>query len=177
MDILAHFIENKDFYEVATQVGTLIIAALAFYVSAAQTYTTHLHNKRMVIPHLGSYWESDNDEKTYIYTITNNGLGPAKIKRVTYTLDNTSIDAPKHHQIEPLLELLLSPNARTQQLVTIGQNEYIPQGETKIILKLEFQDENVDLDKIVKDIQERASIRVEYESIVGQKFIFDSKKD
>lgn len=177
MNLLEHVAQNKDFYEVATQIGTLFIAALAFFVTAVQTYTTHKHNKRMVTPHLGGQWESDHDELTYQYTITNNGLGPAIVKRATYHFDGKTFSNPTHNQIEEILEKLFAPHDRTQSFGVYGINEYIPKGDSKVILGLAFKTTAVDMDKVIDQIQSRTKIEIEYRSLVGQKFSFNSVDD
>lgn len=177
MNLLEHFAQYKDLYEIAAQIGTVLIAALAFFVAIFQTYTTHKHNERMVTPHLGGYWESDHDDYTYIYTITNNGLGPAIIKKVTYFLDEKKFESPTHSVVENLLEALFSPHTREQELGLYGENEYVPQGETKTMIRIRFKYQDVDMDEIIERIQSRARIEIQYQSVVKKKFHFNSKDD
>lgn len=177
MSLLEHFAQNKDLYEIAAQIGTVLIAALAFFVATFQTYTTHKHNERMVTPHLGGYWESDHENFIYKYTISNNGLGPAIIKNVTYFLDDKKFESPTHDVVEGLLERLFEPHTREQELGIYGNNEYVPQGETKTIIRIRFKYRDVDMDEIIERIQSRARIEIKYQSIVKKKFRFNSKDD
>lgn len=173
--LLAHFTANKQFYEFATQVGTLVIATLAFYVTVFQTYTTHRHNKKLVTPHLGGYWETDHKRAAYIYTIKNNGLGPAIIKKVTYLVDSNPVPGKGLDPIEAVTNTIIGPLDREQSMGHFGINEYVPQQEEKTILELEFLNKEINIDEIVKELQNRAVLLIEYESIVGQKFNFDSR--
>lgn len=176
MDLIAHVSQNKDFYEVLTQIGTLAIATLAFYVSAFQTYTTHKHNKKLVTPYLGGYWETNYETSTYTYTVQNNGLGPAIIKKIRYIVDGQDVVGNGTDPIESAVNTIIGPLKRDQSIGHFGINEYMPQGEVKEILSFTLHNQNIDIDKIVEALKARAVLLVDYESIVGQKFDFDSRK-
>ncbi len=137
------------------------------------------HNKLSVTPHLSgcSNKETTNEGSVFSYEVSNNGIGPAKIKSFVLFRDGKPFPKGKGDYVEELIREHLG-NQLNYQIIhnfNYGKDVSMKVGDTRCILKIFFPGaKQDDQEKILKNF-EALRLRIEYESFYGEKFIFDSR--
>lgn len=123
----------------------IVIALCALVVSVLQTRIQHNHNKLSVKPYLdSSVLESDS---TLVVSVTNEGVGPAIIKSISYV----------HNDVEytTLYELFKEIDKSNDVIGTINysRNSIFPSGKEQFFTRLKGRN--------ARDI----TVKINYESI------------
>ncbi|MBI5203795.1 MAG: hypothetical protein HZA11_02635 [Nitrospirae bacterium] len=159
-----------------TGIASSIIALCALLFSFWQGHITRKHNRISVKPHLTTWEESNPQEGHYKVALHNNGIGPALIKNFTIKVDGEIIEGEKTEKIEKALEILFPNLGYTSNHSWFQEGYAMSANEGKTIVEISFQNPEKVNPSVVKSAIERADVIVEYESMYGEKFTFDSKK-
>ena len=159
--------------------AAVIIALCALFYTAFQAHTTRKHNKLSVTPHITTfvYNHAKPGEGSLTSELTNNGLGPAVIKSFKIFLNGTELNIQSSEQAGKKLKEILEGKVFDHSTTILNNGYHVPAGEKRIIFAVRFP---INEKQTVKDFQqklENLSLTIEYESIYGQKFKYDSDKE
>lgn len=162
---------------------SVVIAGLAFFATAWQTWLAYDHNRLSVKPLL--VWHISREllsGGTVIkYTLENRGLGPALIKDRYFTKDGKRFTAPESStdEVSAFLEFVFG-NRVQYHLKTFGlpgKAAAIPSGAEVIIGEIFFPGVSAEqlatIEKLVGDID----FHVNYESMYRQPFYFNAANE
>ncbi|HCS40405.1 MAG TPA: hypothetical protein DIW44_12580 [Anaerolineaceae bacterium] len=163
-------------------IGTIVaifIGICALGVSIWQGWETRKSYRLSVTPNvcITSWWISDDD---YLgISLTNNGIGPAVLTKISISIDNQVYDVLNNPTI--FFKALRSTNQFGESIdfnkVYIDFGEFIPVGETLPLIWLMENDKTDELKiQIFQDMISKISILVEYKSIYGQVFSTSGQK-
>ena len=159
---------------------TCLIAALAFVVAAYQSYSTHRHNRILVVPHLifQSQFNSVTLEGFYTYSlkVKNVGLGPAIIKRYDIKLGDEK--RPNGHSIFEMWVNFVNANLNAKGTARciagfLYADHALEKGEEKALLEVHFPNDGLkfmEARKLVKAAVELIDAKIDYECYYGNKF-------
>ncbi len=162
---------SPDLWTIGTAICSAAIALIAVFFTWQQSKKTDKHNRLMVTPHLATHTVVDNEEKTLLVYIENNGVGPAIIKDYTIHIDNKLIIG--ENEVEDSLSILLK-NLPISKLghEAITRNSFLPAGK-KIDLARIVTDK-ISPDELVSLLDHRVKIVITYDSIYGEAYKLDS---
>ena len=162
-----------DPWTIGTAIASTVIALTAFIFSWLQSRKTDRHNRLMVTPHISSITLINDDEKSLILCLENNGIGPAIIKDFSIHVDEKLIIG--RDEVELSLALLLSNLSISKWgHETLTKNSFLPAGK-KIELAT-IIGENITPDELVELLDPRYRLQITYHSIYGDEHIYDSDK-
>ncbi|MBH0074629.1 hypothetical protein I6F48_03505 [Pseudoalteromonas sp. SWYJ118] len=156
-----------------------LIATIAIYFTWQQSKSNKRHNELSVRPAICS--NINLHVEAFTFSITNKGLGPAKVDEFKFFYDDELIGYENFEKIinekfQAYCAYKKPPITSTQK-----QNSYIAQGETIIILELQFDDRTSQQSKneIENEITSKLTLEFEYTSLydetVKEKFKFSTK--
>lgn len=162
---------TSPYWSIGTSIASVVIAMTALLFTWLQTKKTDKHNRLMVTPHISSITHIDNDNGIIMLHLENNGIGPAIIKDFSIEIDGKIISSGD--EVEEALKLLLNdlPIDKWGH-ETLTRNSFLPAGkkiELATIVSIEHTPE-----EIIKKIDQRANVRINYTSIYGEPFIYTS---
>ncbi len=166
-------------WSIAAQIGTVVIAVLALVLSikqAKQTNAQHerdrLHARLMAKPHLDC--QSKVLGQDYLFTISNNGLGPAVIKKIDVYWQKK---LQPSYSIEEVLnkKFVLTLSERNFSFNYVEVNGYVPAGVTIEIVRIQTADTLLLPQQVKSVIEKELYITGVYESIFGDSFDFDTR--
>lgn len=149
-----------------------LIALIAVAFTAVQMNLQKRHNRLMVTPNLDGMIIENLQNPSYSYVITNTGVGPAILKASTILVDGIEITTDEPF---PTAIKIILPNVPESDYghESLSPGSYIPAGKSVRVIFIQVQ--TVDILKNVRpEISNRAQLLLEYESIYGDKFHFDS---
>jgi hypothetical protein len=159
---------------------SVVIAVLAFIVTAWQAWLAYNHNRLSVLPLL--VWHISRDrapEGAFItYSVKNLGLGPAVIKDRYFTKDGVRFESPvsSTDEVRAFLEFTLG-NALNYQLRVFGlpgRGAAIPSQGEVVIAKIHFPHVRSEWLATFKELAGDINFHVRYESMYRQSFEFDA---
>jgi hypothetical protein len=149
----------------------LIISICAMFLTIYQAYLTRRHNKLSVQPHLARAITRTREPQKYIVSIKlrNDGLGPARITKLSFGLDNAAVNSDVFRLAKILFEGHFPYRVARNGLPGIGT--LMPATAEIVIATVDFQiqpsDETVEQIEVLLN---RTSLTVEYESLYDEKF-------
>lgn len=168
--------------KIVLPIVSTITAVVAICFTWQQSKSNRQHNELSVKPAICSNFDTHLNELTF--TITNKGLGPAKVdefkfyfleKLLTYDDFKKLIDDKYRH----FCEYDLPPITSTQ-----GEDSFVAKDEVITILKLVLDEEVKDRpsnEDIFKEIEESMNLEFNYTSLYGQtikdKYHFTTRKN
>jgi hypothetical protein len=155
------------------------ISICAITLTVCGLYATMRHNMLSVTPHLDGCHNKDMTPEGFLfsYDISNNGIGPAKIKNFILYRNGKPTPRGNGDYIEAVIREHLGERVYHQikRQFNIGNNSSIRAGNTIRIIELLFPTAKPeDVEKIIKELQE-IDLRIEYQSFYGQKFVLDTR--
>lgn len=161
-----------DPWTIGTAIASAVIALTAVCFSWWQSNKMNKHNRLMVTPHISSMAIINNEEKTLIMHLENNGIGPAIIKDFSIHVDGNLVEGVD--EVEASLELLLKnlPTC-TWGHESLTRNSFLPVGkqiELATISSLDLTPE-----EIRNLLDPRVKIQITYHSIYGDEFSYSSE--
>lgn len=153
----------------------IFIAILALILSIWQIRSSINHNKLSVRPHLMFLTKTSTEPNSVTLQLTNNGLGPAKIKNMSVYNAGTLVTSENHDRVRNTMKDL------TQQVPTLSLtggdiNESVAVSSTHIITLAElrycptqdqlFKEFLADFPEMLSEME----ICIEYESMYGELF-------
>ena len=150
--------------------ATAALIALAFSIKQARSNA--LHSKLLTRPYLAGQPDIDNKGAQYVFSIENNGLGPAIITDIQVIVDDVHLSGPDHNKfIES--GRIVSGMASHYYFETFSVGDYISAGKT---LKLyRFTDIKGSVNEVGVLWETRVRLIIRYQSILGEEFTFDSR--
>lgn len=163
-------------WDTITGIASSIIALCALLLSIWQGYVSRSHNKVSVRPHLTTWTYHDHQTHKHIVEIINNGIGPAIIKELLLKVDNKTITGQGTEAIEKVLKLLF-PSFQYNSHNSYMSNGYVmAEKEKRSLSEIEFFGNKLPTREDIEKAIKRTALRIEYESMYGEKFILDSDK-
>jgi hypothetical protein len=158
---------------------SLIVSASAILLTFYGLYATRRHNRLSVTPHLSGCRNNDitNEGFLFSYDISNNGIGPAKIKKFNLFRHGKIFPKGNVDYVEALICEHLGNRLNRQILhqFNFGNDVSMKAGETRCIVKILFPGaKRNDQENILKELDGLDAL-IEYESFYGQKFVFDTR--
>lgn len=156
-----------------------IIALCALFYTAFQAHATRKHNKLSVKPHITTFSHNYMSPGQVELTseLMNNGLGPAVIKSYKIFQDEIELEIQNSAQVGEKLKEILSGKTFDHTATIINHGYQVPAGEQRVIFSVTFP---INESQTIEDFQEKLeglSITIEYESIYGQRFKYDSEQE
>jgi hypothetical protein len=157
---------------------SFIAAAIAFAAMAFtgwQAWISRKHNKLSVTPHL-TIWESELNNGSYSYELRNNGIGPAIITSLQFFVDGELVSGKKLEPHRKIVQLLL-PNIHCNFTGSYFPPGYMmPAGNSINLISISILGIHGLTKSELEASAERVCVVINYESIYGDKFDFDSDK-
>lgn len=159
-------ISRADMFQSIGTVLALVISIIAMIASIYQTNIMKTEQKAMVWPYIDFFEMYDKDG--FNLTLTNKGTGPALVKSIQVEY--------KNHIMSSMDELLDSLNPNRTFGYDILRNTSISgyvfsPGEEVVMMGLPYNDETRIVLSKLKDVR----IRLMYESVLGEQWVFDSE--
>lgn len=159
-----------------------VTSVCAILLSLYALVSTRRHNRLSVTPHLADYTNklTTNEGLTLTYDISNNGIGPARIKSFVLFRDGKAF--PKKGEgdyVESFVREHLGKklNYEIAHNFNFGEDDSLKAGDTRRMVQIFFpRAKPEDREKILA-LFDGIGIRIEYESFYGQKFVFDRRKE
>jgi hypothetical protein len=160
---------------------TEIAALSALGLSVYQCVATRRHNRLSVKPHVDSHTDKGINEKGegwLVFKLSNNGLGPALIRKFQIVQKERELSDFEPDTVKPFLaELKALTNTQTGNLTS---DRALRAGEEFIVLSIKLTAEATRIQSLVDKAEEIISanfdLRMDYESIYGEKFELTPKK-
>lgn len=155
-----------------TAIAGIVVAVCALGVSLWQTRKSHLHTLVNVKPVLDLPSATDNlldsDEVEFSFYLSNNGLGPAKIRVYKYFIDDTAVNfdslPPFENEVKFVLEQLNPPPSMVNTAASHKEGAIIKAGTESCLLKIKTKSEHSV--RLRKEL-DRISMYIEYEDFFG----------
>ncbi|MEL7271403.1 MAG: hypothetical protein AAGL34_17660 [Bacteroidota bacterium] len=161
--------KRKDFLQNAGTLIALVISIIAMATSIYEANILKAQQKSMVWPYLSvstSYSKTGFSAEAF-----NNGTGPAIVKSMEVSVD----DMPVETMLDLVKVLMPQSNLGYDVLRQQKVNNYVFRaGEEVEIIGFAWTDETRELARLV---YERVRIRICYESVLGDSWVYDSKTD
>jgi hypothetical protein len=163
---------QKDWSDWLVPILSAVPAFIALWFTFRQNSLSKKHNKLMVKPHLDDLTHEDIHSFQYKYSIVNNGIGPAIIVDIKVTVDGALIDSKKDL---PDIVKILFPNMTDEQFGhhSIAVGSYLSPGKNISMLTINCASKAI-LMEVKYGIRNRARLVIVYESVYGDKQIFQS---
>ena len=150
-----------------------IIALCAVIFTAWQAFIQRKHNRISLKPHLFRYVNRDkhNEIGRLQFVITNNGLGPAYIKKFQIYLHEKEVNAKE--AIESVLGNLVCDSSYT----ILGNDYAMPHNESKVVLSVSF---NAKSWEEIYEVEKKLNVldlHLIYTSAYGEKFELDTREN
>ncbi|MDU9393397.1 hypothetical protein [Pseudomonas sp. zfem002] len=129
------------------------------------------HNRLMVTPHISSTTHINKDDGTISLHLENNGIGPALIKDFSIEVDGEKISSGDKVE-EALILLLKGLPIDKWGHESIARNSFLPAG--KKIELVTIISNKITAEEITKKIDSRANVRIDYTSIYGEPYTYES---
>lgn len=164
-------------YSVLCWLGTYsstIIALCALVFTAYQAVATRKHNKLSVKPHLTTFSKSNPD--SFTVQLSNNGLGPAIIRNYVLEFDNKPYEFKDSDEATKYLRELLGDLVGELKVAILINGHAISAKDNIDILDITYKHKDHNEFEKLKTIIKRMALRVEYQSIYGNKFTYHSTR-
>jgi hypothetical protein len=164
----------------ALNIVSLVISICAVSLTAYGLYATRRHNRLSVTPHIvgcSNIVYNPNDI-IYSYDLSNNGIGPARIKKFILLKDDKEFPKGKGDYVESLIHEHLRNriNYQIKNTSNFGTKSSMRAGTTQRIAEIVFPGKiKSDLEKIAS-IVKGMDMRIEYESFYGVPDYFDTRE-
>lgn len=153
---------------------SVFVAIWALLFTKRQSDIQEKHNKLSVTPHLDGMSHKNDEEKSFQYQITNNGVGPAIVREASFFVDGKRMESD-----DPVVEAIrcLLPNIKESNFghESIGLNSFIAAGSSTTIMTLHGRGMEHTANDLYQIVNKRAYITGRYESVYGESFVFDSR--
>jgi hypothetical protein len=169
-------IDNTLSWETIANIATAVIALCALGLTWWQAAVSRNHNRLSVRPHLTLWRHLDNDNHRYQIDLLNNGIGPAVINSFSVMVDGVEIDGKASEKIEKAVKMLFPNCLYRLESGYVGKNYIMSEKESRVIGLLDFFGKQL-TPQIVHDALNRVDLKIEYESIYGDKDCLDTSKD
>ena len=176
------YIDYKFWTDAFTSLVSLAVAFTALVFTIKQSKATIKHNRLSVTPVICD--NLDLFDNTVMYSITNKGLGTAKVNDFRFNYRGTILDFEKFEEEFKKDNIDIIDNSHQFHIATQEDNSYISKDEKIVILKFSFANKlsiNKQLkDEKMKELKANFSLEFEYSSLYNNstkhEFEFKTKK-
>ena len=151
----------------------MIIAIASIAISIWEGSAMRKHYHLSVMPRLNNSFtvndSSSNNNASAIFTISNNGLGPAVILSREYYVDGNKIDDSKNHFSVIIDSTLNFDNTAGTTFSSIPKGTTIPSGDNLTVFGLFFSNRESFYRQRMK-LNNRLSYIIKYESLYGEQY-------
>lgn len=151
------------------------IAGLALIFTKRQVDMHEKHNRLMATPHLSGWNYEDGETNTYSFTLENTGIGPAIIKSILLTVDDQPAQREGSDMIEDAAERLFPNLAKLHRFEMFTVGEFIPPNKKYEVYGV--QADGLTAKQLLERVQTRTKLVIHYESIYGDKYVYDSETE
>ena len=159
--------------ELTLSISAMIIAVASITISIWEGSTMRKHYHLSVMPRLNNSFtvndSSSTNNASAIFTINNNGLGPAVILSREYFVDGNKIDDSKNHFSVILDSTLNFDNTAGSRFSSIPKGTTISIGENLTVFGLFFSNRESFYRQRMK-LNDRLSYIIKYESLYGEQY-------
>jgi hypothetical protein len=156
-----------------------IIAICALALTLYGLYATRRHNRLSLTPHLCGCRNklTTNDGLTFTYTVSNNGIGPARITSFVLWRDSKPFARGVGEYIEDFIRELVGDKLKYEikSSSTLGDKTSMRPGDSTRIIEIYFPGAKRGDEAKIQEFIGAAAVRIEYESIYRKRFVFDSR--
>lgn len=154
-------------------VASVLVAWIALSFSKRQMDMHERHNRLMSTPHLSGWNHQDGETETYSFTLENTGIGPAIIKSIVLTVDDEPAQGEGSDMVEDAAERLFPNIAKHHRFEMFTVGEFIPPNKKFEIYSIKAA--GLRAEQLVQIVQARTKLVIHYESIYGEKHVYDSE--
>ncbi|MCF7818211.1 MAG: hypothetical protein K9M54_10050 [Kiritimatiellales bacterium] len=168
--------------ELITSISSVIIALAVLFIAYWQGHLIRKHNRLSVTPNLQIHTDQNDEGNAgnIEITLSNSGIGPAIIKRIQLEKNRKPAGDLSNELVYAELKglALKTKNVRT---FWMRPGCFMSEKEKQTVLRIEFESTDLKipastlLDKI-QQIFDSYEIKIAYESVYGDKFELDTKK-
>lgn len=153
-----------------------VAAVCAGIVTLCEIHATRKHNRLSVKPFLTdhTYTVYTNNGATESFELTNNGLGPALIKKFEVIMDGVPLQYKDEDGLQEQIQKFL-PAGKITHIKIFTNLSAIPANEKNLILQIAVPSSDVSKCKKLQDLAPKISLRIEYESMYGEKQVYCSR--
>ena len=166
--------------ELTLSISAMIIAIASITISVWEGSTMRKHYHLSVMPRLNNFFTVDDSSSannaSAIFTINNNGLGPAVILSREYYVDGNKIDDSKNHFSVILSDLLNFDNTAGNTFASIPKGTTISVDDNLIVFGLFFSNRESFFRQRMK-LHDRFSYIIKYESLYGEQYEVNHNMD
>ena len=159
--------------ELTLSISAMIIAVASITISIWEGSTMRKHYHLSVMPRLNNSFtvndSSSTNNASAIFTINNNGLGPAVILSREYFVDGNTIDESKYHFSVILDSTLNFDNTAGTSFASISKDLTISPGDNLRVFGLYFSNRESFYRQRMK-LNDRLSYIIKYESLYGEQY-------
>lgn len=153
--------------DIIVSIVSVIIASFAFGLAIWNFLATRKHNRLLVTPHLIVH--HDTSQNGLIYTLENNGVGPAIITEFSLITSNQKYPLDKPGVYDEVLNDLEAYVEHERYVPSVG--EYISAGKKIELFKCLEVGDNDELQSKIRKILDNLECKVVYTSIYKEKSI------
>lgn len=165
---------NDISWEAIVGVANAIIALCALVFTVWQVFVERRHNKLSVTPHLTTWMHSDVENNRYQIDLLNNGIGPALIKSFLIQADGQPIHGEGTEPIEKTLKILFPQYGYQSYQAYVANGYMMSEKENRTLISIKFNGSQFPRPEEVEHVTKRVRLIIDYESIYGDKFCYDS---
>ena len=152
-----------------------VIALAAFVVAFWQGSLTRRHSRLSVTPYLSYETHLAGSQGRIGLTVSNCGIGPARIRHVALFVDDKKVESEEDHGWEDAIDFLgireLGPN-----YATFEHGTALPVGSTRWLVYIPTSGEWLQPEPTFEKALARLSLVIEYESFYGETQILDTRR-
>lgn len=162
---------NQTDWNTIAAISGSVIALCSLGLTIWQIIKSRRHDRLSVKPYLGTETTTASKQGLYHCRLSNNGLGPAHIKRFEYYLNGELMNESKGG-LEKILKLIFPDLECEYQVGSIGAGQWLPPNSGINVVAIQFKGKSLPSKKTVMDAFDRVDLEIDYESIYGEKFRF-----
>lgn len=159
----------------------IVISLCAIALTVYGLYATRRHNRLSVTPQLADYTNklTTNEGLILSYDISNNGIGPARIRNFVLFREGKPFPRGKDDYVETFIRAHLGDRLKynIRHSFNFGEDDSLKVGDTRRMLEIFFPGAKIEDREKILGMFEGISLRIEYESFYGKKFVLDRKND
>ncbi|GLK90787.1 hypothetical protein [Pseudomonas turukhanskensis] len=163
-----------DTWTVLIGLASSITAAVALLMGFWQARATRRHNMLMVRPHLDHKHVENNEQDTYQFEVTNDGVGPAIIKSAQIFVDNQPVNVDEDVVVGAILALFPGVHDDDFGHESVGIESYVAAGQVISLMTIKVPT-HLRAEDVRNEVARRTYILATYESIYGELFKYDSR--
>lgn len=153
------------------------IALCALLLTVYQFIATRKHNRLMVTPHLCLSTNTSQSDSEYEFEalIKNNGIGPAIIKAFKLYINDKELSVPEIDDLRFKIQDLLQRTINGFSFIVFNIDYVVSEKDEELFLYFSIPIKlNTNVNEF-KDQLNKIDLYIEYQSMYGQTYTFDSR--